>query len=101
MSIIFQHLVRDDDGALPIDQDTPPPQPQNSQGLIINDDGWVYGKLIGDLPIVRYYYGLPFNAEGGLVFTGETIAYYDQGIPFAADNGFEFFACLVGYFLQS
>lgn len=86
MSIIFHHLVREYDGALPIDQNTPPLGEEGSQGLMINDLGEVYGKLISAMPITRYYYGLPFNAEGGLVFTAEPVAYYDQGIPFALDG---------------
>lgn len=95
LSIIFQHLVRDSFGILPITSDPVPASPKGSQGLLINDDGEVYVAftttlstfLVASPPMTRDAGGLPIDANGALILSSNAVSFYDQGLAFAADGG--------------
>lgn len=83
MSIIFQHLVRDTGGILPITTEAPT-SPIGSQGLLIDSDGAVYAEIDG--AINHYFCGLPFTASSQLVVSSDAVAFYDQGLGFTASG---------------
>ena len=83
MSIIFQNLVRDTSGILPITTEAPS-SPIGSQGLLIDSDGAVYSEIDG--AIDHYVYGLPFTATSQLVVSSDAVAFYDQGLGFTASG---------------
>ena len=86
MSNVFQHLVRDTGGAIPLEIGSGAPvSPVSDQGLLINSDGQIYAN--DQATIAFFLNGLPFDTNGRLVVhLGGDVSYLDQAVPFTAEN---------------
>ena len=84
MGIIFAPIIAQS-GLLPLNVGTGAPvDPIGCQGLLLDSAGAIYASTT--TPPARYYYGLPFDADGRLVVEEAAISYYDQGLPFTSSN---------------
>lgn len=83
MSNIFQPLVRDTAGVIPMNIGVGPlVDPVKNQGLNLDATGAVYAVSGG--AIDHYSSALPFDVNGRLVVSAAPKTYVDQTIPFTA-----------------
>jgi hypothetical protein len=83
MSNVFQALVRDTGGLIPMNIGVGViTDPVSFQGLNIDSTGAVYAILDG--VIDHHASGLPFDVDGRLVVSNAAVSYFDQSIPFTA-----------------
>ncbi len=85
MGNIFNYLVRETGGVIPINLDgggTLPLDARRSQGLWLDEDGAVYAQHNGQID--HYHQGLPFNLFGRMIVNVNplSIRNVDQSIPF-------------------
>ena len=84
MSNIFQPVVNDTGGALPLVVGAGPlVSPVKNQHLNLDSTGNVYAS---NAAITHYGAGLPFDANGRLVVQIAAVDRVDQLIPFTASN---------------